>query len=604
PDLDGLEVLRAAERLEVRPDIIITTGHATAESTLTAVECGAAGYLVKPIDLSRLSALVERLVERRRGARAREQFQADEQRHAEERVRKLRSLSTLTRFITSARDSEQVFRAGAEAATALLGAKMARVWVDDPAQRVLRVRGSFGIDPAFEQPLTEFPAIAYGEGQVGRTLEARGPIYVLDVLEDPRWKNRKLAEAAGLRASATIPMVTADRVVGVLSILFSDRREFSSEEKELMALLADQAAIAIDQARLSEEVHAQRNRLAQIFESTTDGIMFVGRDGRIEAVNGRVFELLALAEAEVIGADLVPLLARYSGDMADDLFEASLRSLIHESDGGEGDLSLPALKRVVHWVAQPTGDASGNRVGLTLTLLDVTKEREVSQMKTDFVSFVTHQLRTPLSGIKWMLELAAQEVARPGEATSYVRDAHAAAERLITLVNDLLDISRLERGKLEIHLQPADVAALTRRVLDEVTGLVQEQGHRVSFDVEDGLPAVVVDPQLLRQVMLNLVSNAVKYTPAAGQIAIRLRRVDEGVRWEIRDTGIGIPREAQRRLFEKFYRADNVYAVETEGTGLGLYLVRLILEQFGGRVWCESEEGQGATFLFTLPASE
>jgi len=114
---------------------------------------------------------------------------------------------------------------------------------------------------------------------------------------------------------------------------------------------------------------------------------------------------------------------------------------------------------------------------------------------------------------------------------------------------------------------------------------------------------VIADPQLLRQVVLNLISNAIKYTPRSGEIAIRISGVGDRVRWEIQDNGIGIPRDAQRRLFEKFYRADNVFAVETEGTGLGLYLVRLIIEQFGGRVWCDSEEGRGATFVFTLPNS-
>src|SRR5207247_2216606 len=161
-------------------------------------------------------------------------------------------------------------------------------------------------------------------------------------------------------------------------------------------------------------------------------------------------------------------------------------------------------------------------IGFTLTLRDVTQERQVSQMKTDFVSFVTHQLRTPLAGIKWMLELASQTPRVPTDAKSYVGDARAAAERLIGLVNDLLDVSR-----------------------------------RVG--VENG--------------------------PTA--------------RWAITDSGIGIPKASLANLFEKFYRADNAHTVETEGTGLGLYLVRLIIEKFGGQVWCESEEGRGSTFIFT-----
>jgi signal transduction histidine kinase len=204
-----------------------------------------------------------------------------------------------------------------------------------------------------------------------------------------------------------------------------------------------------------------------------------------------------------------------------------------------------------------------------------------------------------------MLELAAQEPDVPADAVSYIGDAREAAQRLIQLVNDLLDISRLERGKLTVSTHPVDLVAMTREVLAETDVLVQERRHRVALVTGDGpLPAVRADAQLIRQVVMNLVSNAIKYTPEGGAIEVRLEREGDTLRWSIRDSGIGIPRAAQPRLFEKFYRAENVTTLETEGTGLGLYLVRLIMEQLDGRVWCESEEGAGSTFRFVLPLAE
>jgi signal transduction histidine kinase len=184
---------------------------------------------------------------------------------------------------------------------------------------------------------------------------------------------------------------------------------------------------------------------------------------------------------------------------------------------------------------------------------------------------------------------------------SFITDARSSTDRLIKLVNDLLDSSRLERGKLEVNSVPVDVAMLTKDVVEEIHPLMQDKNQELSLQISDDLPRALADKQLLRQVILNLISNAMKYTPRGGKVRIATIHSGNQLRWEIQDTGIGIPKSDLARLFEKFYRAGNAVAVETEGTGLGLYLVRLIVERFGGRVWCTSEEGVGSTFSFILP---
>jgi signal transduction histidine kinase len=222
-------------------------------------------------------------------------------------------------------------------------------------------------------------------------------------------------------------------------------------------------------------------------------------------------------------------------------------------------------------------------------------------MKTDFVSFVTHQLRTPLSGIKWMLELAREEPTAE-TATTYLQDAAGAAERLITMVNELLTITRLEAGRLAADFKTLDLAVLTRTTVDDVKALVAAKGTELTVAAS---PAPVHgDPQLLRQLLATLVSNAVKYTPPGGRIDISLETGETTVLWAIRDTGVGIPKADQARVFEKFYRADNVVPLDTEGTGLGLHLARLIAEQVHGRIWFESEEGQGSVFFVELPRGD
>jgi len=460
-----------------------------------------------------------------------------------------------------------------------------------------------------------------GQGLAGRVLKERKPLWTRQLtrsLQDDAPDASETATALGLQAALAAPIVSGEEAYGVLVVYRRAADDFALREVTLLSTLADHAAIAVRNARLYSETRqredenaqlyaeasTQRERLGRIFDSTSDGIVLVGRGGEIQAVNRQAGDLLGFDAAAAMGGRLTDLLGGSRTSVAN--HERALRdltALVEDPDpGGLGDLELRRTGRIVHWAGQPTKDAAGTTVGFTLTLRDVTQERQVSQMKTDFVSFVTHQLRTPLAGIKWMLELAAQTPRVPPEAESYVADARAAADRLIGLVNDLLDISRLESGKLTVKPQPTSLGALTRSVQDDLASLVREKGHRFSVTGGEQIPLVMVDPQLLRQVVMNLTSNAIKYTPTGGEISIRIGVESPGtVRWAITDTGIGIPKGSLGKLFEKFYRAENVHTVETEGTGLGLYLVRLIVEKFAGQVWCEAEEGRGSTFIFTLP---
>ena len=242
----------------------------------------------------------------------------------------------------------------------------------------------------------------------------------------------------------------------------------------------------------------------------------------------------------------------------------------------------------------------GKAVRMIGSMIDITERKEAERMKSDFVSFVSHQLRTPLAGMNWMLELAAEAENRPPQADDYIADARASAARLSTLVNDLLDIARLESGRTMMSREAVRLDELTRSVLREMHTVIDEKRHTVTYETSGAAPALG-DEQMLRQVVANLLSNAIKYTPDGGHIEVRLLQRKELVEWSVSDDGMGIPRAAQARLFEKFYRAENAISKDSEGTGLGLHLVRLVVEHAGGQIWCESEEGEGSRFTFTLP---
>lgn len=248
-------------------------------------------------------------------------------------------------------------------------------------------------------------------------------------------------------------------------------------------------------------------------------------------------------------------------------------------------------------------DAGGRPLRMIGTMMDITERKESERMKSDFVSFVSHQLRTPLSGMNWMLELAAEAEGLPRQAQEYIAEARQSAARLGTLVNDLLDIARLESGRTAMTSEPISLADVTASVLREMHTVIVDKRHTVGFQAS-AASTVVGDAQMVRQVIANLVSNALKYTPDGGRVTVRITQRNDLVEWRVEDNGMGIPRGAQARLFEKFFRADNAVSKEAEGTGLGLHLVRLVIEQAGGQVWCESQEGQGSTFAFTLPVAQ
>jgi PAS domain S-box-containing protein len=362
-----------------------------------------------------------------------------------------------------------------------------------------------------------------------------------------------------------------------------------------------QAALAAENTRLNAEAQRQQERLRQVFDSTSDAIVLVDGAGRVLTANGRAGAWLGVDPGAAIGRSLFDLASGSDSDPKREAQRRALSAALHRpGESSEGDLTVGAEPRVLHWVAQPT-TAPGGESGFTLTFHDVTEEREISRMKSEFISFVAHQLRTPLSGIKWMLELSRQEADVSSSALSYIEDAALSAERLITMVNDLLDVSRLESGNLTLDLQPTRIDEMAREVVGEMQATIAEYGHRVTLTAGDDLPAVMVDRPLFRQVIVNLVSNAVKYTPPGGDIAIRAVPTRTGLRLEVQDTGIGIPRDAQARLGEKFYRADNALTLETDGTGLGLYLARLVTRLFDGEIAWTSEEGVGTTFVVTLP---
>ncbi|MDD5251164.1 MAG: ATP-binding protein [Patescibacteria group bacterium] len=355
---------------------------------------------------------------------------------------------------------------------------------------------------------------------------------------------------------------------------------------------------------------SQREHLRVLLGGLPVGItMVVAPDGRLSTANPSAERLFGRTiEPNVKAADFPKTyqLAREDGTPypAEDLpltvalmrGESTVKNdvFVKRPDGSHAVLRVSAA---------PVRDETGRIVSAVAVWEDATKEHEISRMKSDFISLASHQLRTPLTSIKWSIEMAADEENGPlSQAQKEALDfARRSTIRLVRLVSDLLNVSRIERGQIALQPELTDLDALCREAVAEINPTAVEKGLALENEVR-ALGQVRLDPKLIFQALLNLLANAVKYTPKGGHIEVGGRRGANEVEMFVRDSGVGIPAEAKDKIFQKFFRADNV-SVDNEGTGLGLYLVKAIIESSGGRVWFESEVGKGTTFWFSLPIS-
>jgi len=253
--------------------------------------------------------------------------------------------------------------------------------------------------------------------------------------------------------------------------------------------------------------------------------------------------------------------------------------------------------------AAPLKDFKGKAVGCVIVFRDVTKERDIDKAKTEFVSLASHQLRTPLSSINWYTEMMLSGDAGKinKEQKEYLEEVYAGSKRMVNLVNALLNVSRIELGTFAVDPESVDFRKVAKSVLSELSPEISRKGIKVSAKIEEKLPFITADPKLVRIIFQNLLSNAIKYTKEKGSVNLALKKGKKDILLKVSDSGIGIPAGQQKNIFTKLFRADNARVGDTEGTGLGLYIVKAIIDHSGGEIKFFSEEGKGTTFNVRIP---
>ncbi len=355
----------------------------------------------------------------------------------------------------------------------------------------------------------------------------------------------------------------------------------------------------------------RQDQLNAILSSMAEGLIAVDRSEKIILMNQAAGIMLRLAPQAAVGKDIreVFVLERGNSSTVREALAPPVSRAMAEKNiisfSLRDDLQLKNSAGVSFPVAMMVAPllVAGEVDGAIVIFRDVARDKEVDRAKTEFVSLASHQLKTPLSAINWYAEtMLEQEIGKLNrKQKEYLENLYNSNRRMIELVNSLLNVSRIDLGTFAIEPKPTDLRELADSVVAELAPILAEKRIDLSKLYATGLPILSVDPKLTRIVFQNYLSNAVKYTPPAGTIAVELSRVGEEIVWRVADSGFGIPASDQHKIFTKLFRAENIRDQEADGTGLGLYIVKSIMEAVGGRVWFESLEGQGSTFYAAFP---
>ena len=425
----------------------------------------------------------------------------------------------------------------------------------------------------------------------------------------------KTLRVEGIRSLAIVPLRGHTGLIGSLNMGSEEVGAFTEEHTEIAAQVADQLAVAIEQTRLHEQVQRHAVELEhQVVERTaelraiqwsmTEGLLVIAQDGTFRYVNRAATDFLGFFSGEIEGRSAEDVFRLMAPDIGGSGAVEALISIVR------GTTSLPASVELI--VTRPhrrelvaTAFAIPLRrheemVGLLLR--DITEERELERRRDSFVSVASHEIRTPLAVLKGFSELLLERSLPEAKRRDCLEPIQRSSHSLTTIVDELLNVSRIQSGELELNLEPLDLGEILQDVVATIKPITDK--HDIVLNVNPDIPQVVADSDKLSQVLINLADNAVKYSPVGGQVTFSV--VDESdknrVVVAVADQGIGIAPEEQPHVFETFYRERKPETMGIRGSGLGLYIVGELMELMQGEVWLESQPGIGSTFFLSVPA--
>ena len=530
-------------------------------------------------------------------------------------TRELSALLAVAKTATQSLDTERVLNDTLDKSLDILGFQVGYIRILEPNERDLVVRAARGFtSPEFRSNVVPLDSSPRSIGKI--VYDTLAPYISPDVRKDPRFRHGFMAKE-GLVSAAWVPITSKSRAIGKsrflgMIMVGSPRlHRFSEDEIDLLTAFGAQLGAALDNLNLYEEVKGGKAYIENLVESAGDAIVSTDLAHRILSWNSGAAAVFGYGKEEAIGRSLAFLLPPGRAAELDAIRDQVLQS------GVIRNLEAPRKKKdgeliEVSLSVSPIHDTAGAVSGFLHLAKDITEKKryeerlkELDTMKSDFVSSVSHELRTPLTAIKGSVDnmLDGLTGALNEKQIRYLGRIKSNTDRLSRLINDLLDLSRIEAGRIELKPARLEVAALARDITETLRPLATEKMIELEIAPVKGPVAAWADRDKITQVIMNLIGNALKFTPSRGKITVAVERnADSWVQVSIADTGPGIPRSEAEKIFDKFYQVATAERQKTRGTGLGLSISKSLVEMHGGKIWMDSEVGRGSTFSFTLPA--
>ncbi len=425
------------------------------------------------------------------------------------------------------------------------------------------------------------------------------------LFENIKPKEKKVLEKlGGITGVIMVPIKSKDKVIGVMTLLTSEsKRIFNELDLKIVEQIADRASLAIENATLYQRVDRERKRLVHLLYNVP-GIVWENwvdpneEEQRINFVSNYIERMIGYTPDKWIGIDFWNKIV-HPNDR--ELVEEKYNEMMTKGKGGIIRFRIITKKGKVIWAETHlfvAKDATGKSIGMRGVTMDVTERVEMEKRKDEFISMASHELKTPLTSMKVFSHLLEKKISNSKELNPYISRMDEQINKLTGLVNDLLDISKIQAGRLEIKREKISLKEFVQEVTEEMKLVTKE--HIVLADVEDQV--IYADKDRLAQVLVNLISNAIKYSPPKTPIEVKARVDGDRIVFSVKDEGFGISKEHQDKIFERFYRVYDNIDRTYPGLGMGLYISSQIVKRHQGQMWLESKKGKGSTFYFSVPS--